>query len=499
MIIILKEKPLDKLSFSIKKTSYQVLLYSAGNMLLKFIGLLLLPLYTSVFKVADYGVIGVLETSSLILSGILSLNLSSALVRWLTDSNLESKTVQKQREKSVIFTIFSMTLIVLTGFSLLVFPFIKVISSFLFKSYLNLNVSFSYLLILMLIGVYIDILNRIPLNLIRIREKPVLYSLSMLLRVIVTFGLNILLIKHYKMGIEAVFWGNIAGNVIFFVCSIPLIMKNIRINFLWDEVRDILKYSIPLVFVGFGGILLSLGDRYVLSYIKDLGQVGIYTLAYKVSSIVNLLVLQAFNLAVLPIAFKSFNSEAGKVFIARIMFYLSLLLCFLFLVVSVFSFDVLKIFSKSSEYLAAVNIIPVLLFAYIFDGMRIVFSYHILYVKKTIWNAYLTFTGAIVNIGLNILIIPKYGYMGAAITTVVSSILLFIMYYQVGQKNIYIKYPLNKVGLCLCLTMMFFFIDTLINLLGIKTFLSSILLVFLYIISLFIFRFIRFNELKKLI
>ncbi len=485
--------------FSIKKTSYHVLLYSAGNMLLKFIGLLLLPLYTSVFKVSDYGVIGILETSSLILSSVLSLNLSSALVRWLSDSHSGVDSSFGQKEHSVVFTILTLTIGVLAIFSLLFLPFVSQISAYLFNSYSDLSVSFTYLIILMLVGVYIDIINRIPLNLIRIKEKPVLYSFSMILRAVITLGLNVLLIKHYKMGIEAVFWSSIAGNIVFLICSIPLILQNIRFSFLREEVKPILKYSFPLVFVGLGGILLSLGDRYVLSYIKDLGQVGIYTLGYKVSSIVNLLVLQAFNLGVLPLALKSFSSAEGKVFLAKIMLYLSIVLCSLFLIISVFSLDILQVFSKSVEYLDAVKIIPVLLFAYIFDGLRIMFSYHILYIKKTIWNAYLTFIGAIVNIGLNILIIPKFGYMGAAMTTVLSSILLFLMYFRVGQKMITVVYPLKKIFLCLALSVIFFSLDYALSYWGLKSLYSSVSLIILFVMSLLYFKFISVGEIRKLL
>lgn len=434
---------------SLKSTSYQVVLYSAGNLLLKFIGLLLLPLYTSVFNLSDFGVIGILETSSQILTAVLSFSLSSALVRWLSDPNRTFK-----EEKSIVFTVLSLSLIIISLFSLLIYPFLSFISNLLFSE--NTNI----LLILMLLGCYIDILNRIPLNLIRVREKPVLYAVSMILRSVFTLGLNIILLKYYNFGIEAVLISALIGNLVFFLTTLPLLVKNIEFSFLKNEIKPILSFSFPLIFVGFGAILLSMGDRYVLNWLKDLGQVGVYTLAYKVSGVVNLLVLQAFNLAVLPLALKSFHSSDGKRFLAELMKYLSLALCFLFVTISLFSEEVLRIFASSADYLQASKIIPILLLAYVFDGMRTMFGYHILFVKKTAWNAYLTLGGAVLNIVLNIMIIPVYGYIGAAFTTLISSIVLFLTYYKVAQKQIYVSYKVGR-NLVLIILSVFLYVISL--------------------------------------
>ena len=280
--------PFEKEEVSLlKKVSWQVVIYSIGNVLLKFIGLLLLPLHTSVFPTSDFGILGILETTSLLLTTILSLNLSTALVRWLSDKN-DIKT-----EKSIVFTILSLTIIILFVFSLLTFPFLNHISNLLFNTNIYKN-----LILLMLLGVYVEIINRIPLNLIRIKEKPILYSVAMIAKALVTLGLNIILLTHTSLGISAVLIGGIAGNLAFFGISASLLFKNINTTFLKHEVLGVLKYSFPLIFVGLGSLMLTFGDRYVLSILQNFEQVGVYTLAFKVASVVNMFVIQAVNLAV---------------------------------------------------------------------------------------------------------------------------------------------------------------------------------------------------------
>lgn len=472
---------------NLKKTSYQVVLYSIGNILLKIVGLLLLPLYTSVFRISEFGMIGIIETTILLLTTVLSFNLSSALVRWLSDEN-DLKT-----EKSIVFTILSLNVALIAVFSIFAFPFSTSISKLFFQTGIYKNV-----IILMFLSVYIDIINRIPLNLIRIREKPVLYSISMIIKSIVTLATNIVLLKYTNLGIQAVLIGGIAGNVAFFACSAYLLYKNLHFHFLKSEVSGIIKYSFPLIFVGLGSILLSLGDRYVLSALKDFGQVGVYTMAYKVSSIVNLFVLQAVNLAVLPIVLKSFNSETGKQFIKKIMQYLTVVLSVMFLIISFYSENVLNIFSKSQDYLTAVDIIPILLFAYIFDGIRIMYSYHILYVKKTQWNAWLTLGSAILNITLNIIFIPRFGYTGAAFTTLFSSIITFFAYKMISDSLLYIDYNIKKIFIPILLSLILYLSYSVSNFVNIIKTISSVVYILLFVFVLSFLKIISISDFKKL-
>jgi len=278
----------------------------------------------------------------------------------------------------------------------------------------------------------------------------------MFLKAVFMLGTNILLLRHTDLGITAVLIGGIAGNVAFFLCTVHLFIKNLHFKFLHSEVKGILKFSIPLVFVGLGGSLLTFGDRYVLGILQDFGQVGIYTLAHKVASVVNLFVLSAINLAVLPLALKSFHSEEGRELLKQIMTYLTAVLCFMFLCISIFSLDVLKIFSRSDEYLAANAVIPILLFAYVFDGLRIMFSYHIVYIKKTQWNAYITIISSVVNIGLNFLVIPRFGYMGAALTTLLSALITCFAYQKVSLRAVVVDYSYGKIYKIVALSILYF-------------------------------------------
>jgi O-antigen/teichoic acid export membrane protein len=254
-----------------------------------------------------------------------------------------------------------------------------------------------------------------------------------------------------------------------------------------------MKFGIPLVFLTTGTLLLGLGDRYVLGLVKDLSEVGIYTLAYKVASVVNLFILQAVGLAVMPVALKSFNSESGRLLLTKIFTYLCVVLCLMFLLISVFSLDVLKIFVRRGEYLLADIIIPVLLFAYVFDGLRSMYNYHLIYLKKTVLVMVIILSSAAVNLGLNFLFIPKYSYMGAAVTTLITSFLTYLVFEITALKAIYVPYQQVKVLFSVGLSVLIF---GLFKLFELGTIVGGLLIV-AFIAILFITKVIDPHDFRK--
>ena len=434
---------------SIQKSSYHIIVYSIGNILLKLVGIILAPIYTSVFSPFEFGIIGIIETTSMLITTVLSLNLSSALLRWLSD--IDPDPNKQHKEKSIVFTILLLTIFLISVFSIFTFPLLKQISQVLFSS--NIQKS---LLLLVFINIYIDIINRITLNLIRAKEKTTLYLIAMILKSIVTLAANIVLLKLTTLGIYSVIIAGILGNLVFLISTTPLLIKNIYFNFLKSEVSGIIKFSFPLIFVTLGTILLNMGDRYVLDFYRGLDEVGIYTFAFKIASIANMVVLQGINLAILPIALKSFASEEGKIYLSKIMTFLTLVLCLMFLTISFLPSKIFEFFARNNDYMQAQVIIPFLLFAYIFDGLRTIFSYHMLFVKKTIWIAVITLSSAALNIILNILFIPKYGIMGAASTTLFTSFITCFVYNIVAQKMIHVKYQYFKIFLMIGISLIIF-------------------------------------------
>ena len=181
---------LDKLKHTFKHT----VIYSIGNVSLKLIGIILLPLYTTHLESSEYGAYAILEVTSMILVSVLSFRLSTAMMRWWAG------TKDDYNKKSIVFTSFISAFTIVLFLNLFAFPFHNDFSILFFGTE-NYN---KYFLILIL-SVSFEILNLFPMELLRIREKSALFITITISKTLTVLFLNILLIAYYKLGIN---WPN---------------------------------------------------------------------------------------------------------------------------------------------------------------------------------------------------------------------------------------------------------------------------------------------------
>jgi O-antigen/teichoic acid export membrane protein len=440
---------LNKLKHTFKHT----IIYSIGNVSLKLIGIVLLPLYTTHLESSEYGAYAILEVTSLILVSVLSFRLSTAMMRWWAG------TKEYYNKKSIVFTSFISALAIVLFFNLLVLPFYNDFS-ILFFSTENYD---EYFLILF-ISVSFEILNLFPMELLRIKEKSTLFIIITISKTLTVLFLNILLIAYYKLGIKGILIGHMTGNILVFLITFPFLRKNMVGKFNFGELRGMLNYGFPLVFTTIAMMLMNLGDRYILKYILGYSEVGIYSIGYKIAGVINLFILQSFKMGFLPIAYKQYGYEKqADRFFAKVLTYFVFTLVIAGLSLSLFSKEIVIFFSKREEYWSAYQIIPLMSLAFVLQGIQYVFSLGLHYVKKTKYNAFIVLSIAILNIGLNFLLIPRYKIMGAAITTVISWILMSIFFYYFAQREYHIRYEIFKIILLISIGIVLFIISTFFN------------------------------------
>jgi len=457
---------LDKLKHTFKHT----LIYSIGNISLKLIGIVLLPLYTTHLESSEYGAYAILEVTSMILVSVLSFRLSTAMMRWWAG------TKNIYNRKSIVFTSFISALTVVLFFNILVFPFHKDFSRLFFGTE-NYN---EYFLILF-VSVSFEILNFFPMELLRIKEKSALFITITISKTLTVLFLNILLIAYYKLGIKGILIGQMTGNILVFVITFPFLQKNMVNKYNLEELRGMFKYGFPLVFTTIAMMLMNLGDRYILKYLLGYSEVGIYTIGYKIAGVINLFILQSFKMGYLPIAYKHYSDDdQAKRFFSKVLTYFVFIIVIAGLSLSIFSKEIVMLFSKREEYWPAYQIIPLLSMAFALQGIQYVFSLGLHLVKKTKYNAFIVLSIAILNVGLNFLLIPRYKIMGAAITTVISWILMIILFYHFSQREYHVGYEIYKIIKLISLGIVLFLISTFFNDINI---ILSILLKVLIIIS----------------
>jgi O-antigen/teichoic acid export membrane protein len=471
---------------TIKKTIKNSAIYGAGTLSSKLIGFVLLPLYTTYLSTTEYGILAVVEITATLLAAVVSLKINAAFFRWYWDKNFISK------QKSIFFT--SLVVLVITS-SFLFFPVIyydKVISELLFQTQ-----GFSYLIVLMLLSTMLQVIIQLVLYLIQLKEKAVFYSLSSIIKLFVALIFTVIFITQYGRGINGIYEALIISQVVFLFFTLKFVISNIKIKFEWEIMTEMLKFSLPLIFAEISGILLNVSDRYMLNFMSTASDVGIYSLGFKVSNTIRVFIYSSVMMAVSPLIYQFIDKPNNKRFYTKIMTYFALGSMAFVLSFSIFSKEIVEFLAKNKDFWNASEVIPILSFSIFFGILKDSSLTGLNITKKSKIIAIVVLFTSVLNIILNYLFIPIWGTKGAAIATLISSFISFVVFYQFAQKHYPIPYEVKKVMLVISSGIFLFYLSSLLDNLSfeLKILLKS-MLVILFPVILFVFNF--FEEIEIL-
>lgn len=420
---------------NLKHTAKHTFIYSIGNISIKIIGLILLPLYTSHLSVNEYGILTILEITNQFLINVLNLRLGSAMMRWWADSKNE-----KDR-KVIVFNTFAPLTLIILAFNLVLQPTDSFCSELFFG-----NQKYNNYFSLLFIWTALEVINETALSLIRLKEKPGFYAILSILKFTSILGLNVYFIVVLHYGVKGIILSQVIGSALSFFIVLPMILKNIFWKIDIKIFLDMIKYSAPLIFSSIFSLILTLSDRYIIKLLIDYSQVGVYSLGYKLAGVINVFIVRSFQMSFLPIAFKMYKEPNASRFFAKILNYYTFILVLSMLFLSFFAKEVIILFSPNNkDYWLAYSIVPFISLTFVFNGIKFVFALGLHFAKKTKYNAYIVLISALLNIGLNFTLIPLIGIYGAAISSVITGVLASVFFYRISQKHFKIKYEVGKI------------------------------------------------------
>jgi O-antigen/teichoic acid export membrane protein len=162
----------------------------------------------------------------------------------------------------------------------------------------------------------------------------------------------------------------------------------------------------------------------------------------------------------LPIAFSQVNKPGSKRFFSKVLTYKTLLLVFIVILLTFFSGNILSLISNKSEYLSAITFIPIIGFVFILKGIQYVMGLSFHYVNRTKFNAYIVIFGAVINVLLNIWLIPQLEIIAAPISMIVSLMLMIFLTYYFAQKEFFIPYETRKIIILILIGVGYYFIGS---------------------------------------
>ncbi|MFA7227987.1 MAG: polysaccharide biosynthesis C-terminal domain-containing protein [Melioribacteraceae bacterium] len=422
----------------IKELTKDTAIYGISTIVGRFLGFFLVPFYTNVINTHDYGVYSNIYAYLAFLNIVFIYGMDSAFMKYASlNEGTGKKKIFSTAYLFVSFTSVGLALILL----LLRSPFSRLME--ISSAYSNLY----YYLILILI---FDTLALIPFANLRLERKAGKFTSIKLANIILNLALNFVLVLHYKLGIEAIFIANLAASAFSFVVLTPEIFKNIIPEIDKGQLKKYLKFGLPYLPASLAATVVQVIDRPVVLAMTDESTLGIYQANYKLG-IFMMLFVSMFQYAWQPFFLNNAKEKNAKELFAKILTLFLIAASMIWIVLTLFVEDFARfefLPGKSiigKEFLSGITIVPIILLAYLFNGLYYNFQAGIYIEEKTKYYPYVTGAGAIANVVVNIMLIPILGMMGAALATLASYIIMAVGLYYFSQKYYPVQYEFKKI------------------------------------------------------
>ncbi|MBR3633907.1 MAG: lipopolysaccharide biosynthesis protein [Bacteroidaceae bacterium] len=410
-------------------------IYGLSSIVGRFLNYLLVPLYTAKISAASggYGVVTNMYAYTAIFLVLLTFGMETTLFRF----------ANKESEKPD--TVFSTAMLVvgtLTAvFLAIIFGFIGEISQLI--GYADRP----EFVLMMATVVALDALQAIPFSFLRFKNRAIRFASLKLLFIVLNIGINVLyFIVLGKTDVFYVFSINLVCTSFITLFFIPDLL---RIRWASDArlLRQMLKYSWPILVLGIAGILNQTADKIIYPYVRSglQGEVelGIYGACVKIAMVMAM-ITQAFRYAYEPFVFGKAKDSDSRETYAKAMKYFIIFTLLAFLVV-VGWLDVLK-YIIGHDYWEGLRVVPIVMAAEILMGVYFNLSFWYKLIDRTVWGLWFSLAGCAVLIAVNIIFIPKYGYMACAWGGVAGYGTATLLSYFVGQRKFPISYPLRSIA-----------------------------------------------------
>ena len=450
-----------------KSLAKDTAIYGGTNILAKFLNWMLVVLYTYTLpNPAEYGTVTNLYAWTSLLIVLLTYGMETGFFRF---ANKNTENARK---------VYGNTLISV-GFTSVIFALFIVLFQQPIANVLKYENHPEYIWMLGL-SVAMDAFASIPFVYLRFIKRPYAFARLKLLYIALSIVLNVFFLVVcpwlYKIAPATISWffnpnygvGYIfVANILSTTIQTVVLSKYIfQAEFKFDGqlLKQILKYSYPLLFLGIAGIANQNLDKMLFPFLQigEQGKtdLGIYGAVSKLALVI-MMFTQAFRFAYEPFVFaKQKDSNSHQTYSDAMKFFV--IFSFLIFLGMILYMDVIK-YLVPSNYWVGLKVVPVILFSFIFQGIFFNLSIWYKLTDKNHYGAWFSAIGTLIIFAGNMLLVPKFSYWGSVWTAFAGYFIVMLLSYFFGQKFMPIDYKLKKLGAYLALTLILFFISTFIE------------------------------------
>lgn len=424
------------ISGKLKELTKDTAVYGISTVVGRFLQFLLVPFYTNLLEPGDYGISSNIYAYIAFISLVYSYGMDVAFQKYAANAEIEEKK-----------SLFSTTYLFLMSTSI-------ILSVILFLGSGTMNAlmevkKYTHLIYYMIPIMLFDVAAVVPFANLRLERKARKFAFIKITNILLQIVLNFVLIMKAGMGIEAIFISNLAASVLTFFMLINEIRRFIILKIDKSILKKMLLFALPYLPASLGATIVQVVDRPLVMRMAGEDLCGIYQANYKLG-IFMMLIVSMFQYAWQPFLLTNAKEKNAKEIFSKVLTLFMIAASIIWILISLFidNLVTLKVFGHSffgPKYQTGWEIVPVILLGYLFHGMYVNFTAGVYIEEKNKYLPFITGGGAVINVIVNLLLIPVLGIMGAALATLASYILMSGLIFMLAQKYYRIDYEYRKV------------------------------------------------------
>lgn len=459
--------------------------YALGDILTKGIGFLLLPIYTAYISPEEYGIVSIAIVIATIFGIIASLGLKASFLKFYFTFENEAERKEFYGSVWLIFIIFpSIFLLLLEWKGEEIFNFL--LPEIGYDPYIRLSIWSIYLLI-----IFFDL----PLQVFKARGEANKYTIVNSALFLVTTAFTIWFVVSKGQGAWGMIFSKYLGKFFLIAIGVYYLFKFITLKISLDYIKKALLYSFPLIPHYLSHWVLNSSDKLVLEHFLQISEVGIYNIGYTIGASLSIIAI-AGNNSLIPLYGKlKLDSEKD---IKKI---ISLTTYYIFVVISIglliiLSADIFVSYLIDEDYRTSIIVIPWVVIGFVFMAFYLTqINLLTITLGRTKLIGIATTVAAVINITLNIIAVPIYGIVGAALTTALTYLVLFIGVLYFSRRYFVIEFEFKRFGKILLASALVFWINSLVQVDNIYyDILSIFIFMIVFIVILFLTGFLTQKE-----
>ncbi len=423
----------------IKRLLKDTAIYGMGDVASRLVALLLLPFYTRLLDVADFGRLDLLIVLSMVLGIVSGMRLTGGVGRGYYDARCAGRHRQLAGT-GLILRLFSTTGLILV---------VAGVYSLFFQEFEGIGWAHVVPLLAMLHPAQ---LVDYSMFLLRLERRPRLYGLIVLGEIASRTLMSLAAITLFDGGVAGVLWAFVVSKAIWAVVALFASRQYIAMTFDRGCVREMLSFSLPGVPSVFGVWLQRHGNRFLMLGYLTMADVGVYSLAMKIAAIA-MVFDTAFRVAWWPMSMEMIGTPGASARFARVMEYYVIAMFGIYSAISCLAFLLIKTLTTDAYLTAAWFVAPIAM-GHLWDGLRLLGAMGLKISRRTVWISLVSMFSTLINLSLLAATVERFGLAAAGMTYLIGNVVGALLMVAVSQRKHRLPYRKRIFAVALVATLL---------------------------------------------